>query len=76
MEQNNLIDESGTVPSIKDWRINIFDCMAALKSADPHYQMVEVWGLSEEEMENLKQYVEENEEELLQLMDEQTPPKS
>ena len=75
MEQDDLIDESGNFPSIKDWRINIFDCMAALESSDPHHQMVESWGLSEEEMDCIEQYIEENEDELLELMDEQTPSK-
>ena len=75
MEKDNLINESGNFPSIKNWRINIFDCMAALESPDPYHQMVEVWGLSEEEMDYIKQYIEENEDELLELMDEQTPPK-
>ena len=75
MEENDLIDESGTVPSIKDWRIDIFDFMAALESPNPSHQIVEIWGLSEEEMDVLTRYVEENEDELLELMEEQTPPK-
>lgn len=75
MNKNSLINESGAVPSIKNWRIDIFDFMAALESPDPHHQIVEVWGLSEEEMDTLTQYVDENEDELLELMEEQTPPK-
>lgn len=74
MSEYEYIDESGNVPSIKGRRINMIDVTAVIESGDEHNQF-EYWGLSDEKREEAIEYYEENEEEIQQIMQEQTPPK-
>lgn len=63
-----IVDDSGRIPTIKNRRVNILDVMATMRiNPNPEYQLKEVWDLSEDQIEEIKQYIEENRDTLEDL---------
>lgn len=75
MRESDLIDESANVPTIERHRLNMIDFMAALESSDPDGQILDTWGFTEEERKILERYVEDNRDDLVEIMEENTPPR-
>lgn len=75
MKKSDLIDESGNIPTIEGHRLNMIDFMAALESSDPDSQILDTWSFTKYERELLEQYVEDHRDELVEIMEEQTPPR-
>lgn len=73
MEREDLIDESCDIPSIKGHRLNVIDFLAALESSDPESQIIDSWGFTAEEKQIIENYIEENREDIVELMEEKTP---
>lgn len=73
MEPEDLIDESDEIPSITGHRIDIIDVLAALESSDPESQIIGTWGFTPEEKEVLENYVEDNRDQIIRIMEKKTP---
>jgi hypothetical protein len=58
---DSIIDDSGRIPTLKNRRVNILDVMATIRiNSDPEYQFKQVWSLSEDEIEEVTEYIREN----------------
>lgn len=67
----NVIDDSGRVPTLKNRRVNILDVMATIRiNPNPNRQFREAWNLSDDEIEDIKAYMDENKDELEELQSE------
>jgi hypothetical protein len=73
MEPKDLVDESDEVPSIKGHRLDIIDVLAALESSDPKSQIIDTWGFTPEEKEVLENYIEDNRDQIIRIMEKKTP---
>jgi uncharacterized protein (DUF433 family) len=72
MTVENVIDETGDIPSLRDRRINMLDIMTAIRSGNAE-ENFEYWNLGEEEIEAIKEYYVNNKKELEDILDERTP---
>lgn len=71
MKWNNLIDNTEHVPKLKNRRATMFDVMLTMRvNSDPEHQFKEVWEMSNDEIKEVREYVEENREELEGLQSE------
>lgn len=67
----DIIDETERVPRLKNMRVTIFDVMLTMRvNPNPEYQFKHIWSLSDDEIEEIRDYVEENREELEELQSE------
>ena len=65
-----IIDETERVPRLRNKRVTIFDVMLTMRLDNTEYQFKEVWNLSDDEIKEVRDYVEENKEELKELEEE------
>lgn len=63
----DIIDETGRAPRLKNRRVTMFDVMLTMRLDNTEYQFKEVWNISDAEVEEVREYVEENREELRSL---------
>lgn len=72
MTVDNVIDETGDIPSIRGRRIDMIDIMTVIKSGNAK-ENFEYWDLDEEEIEAVREYYANNKEELEEILDRRTP---
>lgn len=66
-----IIDETDRVPKLRNRRVTIFDVMLTMRvNPNPEQQFEEAWRLSDEQIRDVREYVEENKEELKGLEEE------
>lgn len=64
----DIVDDSGQIPKLRNRRVNILDVMATMRiNPNPEYQFKEAWNLSDEEIEDVMQYIDENRDEIEEL---------
>lgn len=64
---STIIDETCNVPKIKNSRVTLFDIMMTIRiSQEPKTKIKENWGLSDDEAQEVLDYIDKNEKELKQ----------
>lgn len=68
MTDTDIIDFSGEIPTLRNKRVTVFDVMLTLDiSSEPEKSMAETWDLSQEEIDDIIEYINSNREELERL---------